>query len=151
MIHVCCFTVPAKVNTQASLQPQRKPPSQLDSVFVSDEDDDDDVVVKSTWRTRHLKPPPNTKVTNAVLGDETESSAVGMASPSFSLSGQQMATSLTTPRHTFSATTTMDDSPSSEEEFTSLLERLKKKNKLSSSTSSPQNTRGSCFIWSLKI
>lgn len=141
--------MPAKVNTQASPQPQRKPPSQLDSVFVSD-DDDDDIVVKSTWRTRHLKPAPKTKVTNAVLGDETESSAVGMASSSVSLSGQQTVILLPTPRRTFSATTTMDDSPSSEEEFTSLLERLKKKNKLSSSTFSPKNAQGT-FIWSIKI
>lgn len=142
--------MPAKVNTQASQKPPGRPSSQPDSVFVSDEEDDDDdaKVVKSTWRTRHLKPPPKTKVKNAVLDDEAESSAAGPLSSPFSLPGHQTVTSLSTPKHTFSAPTAEDDSPSSDEEFRSLLERLKKNNKLRSITFSPQSTQGSCYVWS---
>lgn len=147
MFKICCFAAPAKVNTHA----QRRPPSQSDCVFVSDDEEDDDIVVKSTWRTRHLKPPPKTKVKNAVLGDEAEYSAAELVSSPFSLPGHQRGTSLTTPKHTFSAPTTMDDSPSSEEEFTSLLERLKKKNKFRSTTFSPQNAQGSCYFWIFTI
>ncbi|XP_056898872.1 germ cell nuclear acidic protein [Takifugu flavidus] len=139
------FKAPAKVNTQASQKPQRKLSSQSDSVFVSDDDDDDDddvIVVKSTWRTRHLKPPPKTKVKNAVLDDEAESLAAGLVSSPFSLPGHPAVTSLSTPKHTFPAPTTKDDSPSSDEEFKSLLERLKKNNKFRSTTFSPQSTHG---------
>lgn len=137
------FTAPTKVSTWASQHPQRRSPSQCDSVFVSEEEDD--IVVKSTWRTRHSKPSLKTKVKN-VLCDEAESSATGLVSSPCSLPGQT-ATSLTTPKHTLSAPLTIDDSLSSEEEFTSLLERLKKKNKFPSSTFCPQNTQGSCFLW----
>lgn len=135
--------MPAKVNTQASQKPQGRPSSQPDSVFVSDEeDDDDDVIVTSTWRTRHLKPPPKTKVKNAVLDVEAESSAAGpLSSPLVTV------TSLSTPKHTFSAPPAKDDSPSSDEEFRSLLERLKKNNKFRSITFSPQSTQGSCYVW----
>lgn len=143
--HIHSFTVPAKVSTQASQKPQRRPSSPSDSVFVSDEEDDDDlIVVKSTWRTRHLKPPPTTKVKNAVVGDEAESSAGGLDSSPVSHPGHQTVTSLPTPKHTLSAPTIKDDSPSSDEEFTSLLERLKK-NKFRSTTFSPQSKQGSCL------
>lgn len=145
--------MPAKVNTQVSQKPQGRPSSQPDSVFVSDEEDDDDdiIVVKSTWRTRHLKPPPKTKAKNAVLDDEAESSAAGLVSSPFSLPGHQTVTSLSTPKHTFSAPTTKDDSPSSDEEFRSLLERLKRNNKSRSITFSPQTTQGSCCVWIFTI
>lgn len=146
------FTAPAKVNTQASEKPQRRPSSQPDSVFVSDEEDDDDIiVVKSTWRTRHLKPPPKTKIKSAALDNEAESLAAGLVSSPFFLPGHQTATSLSTPKHTFSAPTTKDDSPSSDEEFTSLLERLKNKNKFRGTTFSPQSTQGSCYVWIFTI
>lgn len=135
--------MPAKVSTRETQQLQRRLPSQCDTVFVSDEESDD-VVVKSTWRTRHSKPPPKTKVKNVVC-DEAETSATGLLSSPFSLPGQ--TTSLTTPQRILSAPLTTVDSPSSEEEFTSLLERLKKKNKFPSYTFSPQNTQGSCFLW----
>ncbi|CAF99104.1 unnamed protein product [Tetraodon nigroviridis] len=138
------FKVPTKVSTQTPQQPHRRPPSPCDLVFVSD-DEEDDVVLKSTWRTRHSKPPPKAKVKD-VLCDEAESSATGLLSSPFSPPGQ--TTSLTTPKHTFPAPLTKDDSPSSEEEFTSLLERLKKKNKFPSTTPSPLNTQGSCLPWS---
>lgn len=151
--HIHSLAAPAKVNTQASQKPQRRPSSPSDSVFVSDEEDDDDdvIVVKSTWRTRHLKLPPKAKVKNAVLGDEAESSAAGLVSSPFSLPGHQTMTSLSTPKHTFSAPTTKDDSPSSDEEFTSLLERLKKNNKFRSTTFSPRSTHGSCYVWIFTI
>lgn len=142
-ISLLLFTVPTKVSTWASQQPQRTPSSQFDSVFVSDEEEDN-IVVKSTWRTRHSKPPPKTDFKN-VLCDEAESTARGLASSPFFPPGR--TTSVIAPKHTILAPFTIDVSSSSEEEFTSLLERLKKKNKLISTTLSPQNTQGSCFPW----
>lgn len=150
-ICVNCFTVfavPARVNTQPSQR--RLPTQQSSSVFLSDEEDDDMIVVKSTWKTRHLKQPSKTKAENAALCDEAESSAAELTVSPLSLPGQQTVTSLTTPKHTLSVTSTMDDSPSSDEEFTSLLERLKKK-KCPSTTFSPHNTQGSCFHWTFTV
>lgn len=142
--HIFHITVPTKISTRVSQQPQRRSPAQFDSVFVSDEEEDD-IVVKSTWRTRHSKPPLKTKVKN-VLRDEAASSATGVVSSHFFPPGHT-TTSLTTPKHTPSTPLALNDSSSSEEEFTSLLERLKKKNKFPSTTFSPQNPQGSCFPW----
>lgn len=145
MFYTHCFTVPTKSNTPAS-QHLRRPLSHCDSpVFVSDSDDDN-IVIKSTWRTRSSKRPPKANVNGAVLCDKEESlPSVPLSSP-FSLPRK---TSLVTPQRTLSAPSRMDDTASSEEEFTSLLERLKLKNKLASTTFSPQNTQSNNFIWIL--
>uniref|UniRef100_A0A3Q4AZ47 SprT-like domain-containing protein n=1 Tax=Mola mola TaxID=94237 RepID=A0A3Q4AZ47_MOLML len=112
---VHCVAVPTKSNTPASQRPPRRPLSQCDSpVFISDSDDDDEnIVIKSTWR---------------------------FSSP-FSLPCHNTLTSLAPPYRTPSAPTKLDDSASSDEEFTSLLERLKMKNKLSGTSFSPRNTQ----------
>ncbi|XP_054453839.1 germ cell nuclear acidic protein [Anoplopoma fimbria] len=136
--------VPKKSNTPAAHHPLRRPLSQCVSpVFVSDSDDDDNVVVKSTWRTRHLKPTPKANKNNALRCDEEDSSPTlpfpSIHSP-FSFLPPKTLTSLASPKRTLSAPTKLDESDSSEEEFTSLLERLKNKNKFTSTTFSPKVT-----------
>ncbi|XP_044062151.1 acidic repeat-containing protein isoform X2 [Siniperca chuatsi] len=140
------FKVPKKSNTPAAQHPSRKPLSQCDSpVFVSDSDDDDNIVVKSTWRTRHSKPKPPSKANknNALLCDEEDSlpslPLPPIPSP-FSLPPHKTPTSLASPKRTLSAPSMLDESASSEEEFTSLLERLKKKNQFTSTSFSPMNS-----------
>lgn len=148
MICVHCFVVPTKSYTPAAQRPLRRPLSQCDSpVFVSDSDDEDDIVIKSTWRTRHSKPPPKADVNNARLCDKEESATSLPFSSPFSLPPHKTPTSLASPKRTLSAPSKLDESESSEEEFTSLLERLKKKNKLIGPSFSPRNTHGNCFIW----
>ncbi|XP_039975933.1 acidic repeat-containing protein [Xiphias gladius] len=139
------FKVPKKSNTPAAQLPLRRPLSQWDSpVFVSDSEDDD-IVVKSSWRTRHSqpKPPPKAKKNNALLRDKDDSSPSLPLHPVTSplLLPQQTPTSLASPKRTFSAPSKLDESASSEEEFTSLLERLKKKNKFTGTSFSPKNTK----------
>ncbi|XP_070770070.1 germ cell nuclear acidic protein [Enoplosus armatus] len=137
------FKVPKKSNTPAAQHLVRRPLSQCDSpVFVSDSDDDDNIVVKSTWRTRHLKPnpPPKANKNNALLHDKEDSSpSLPFPSP-FSLPPLKTSTSLASSKRILSAPSMLDESASSEEEFTSLLERLKKKNKFTSTSFSPKNT-----------
>lgn len=150
MFCVHCLAVPTKSNTPASRRPLRKPLSQCDSpVFVSDSDDDDDnnIVVKSTWRTRHSKSPPKANMNNARVFDKEESSSALPFSSPFSLPAPKTLTSLATPTRSLSVPSKVDDSASSEEEFTSLLERLKKKNKITGTSFSPRNTHGNSFIW----
>ncbi|XP_035016496.1 germ cell nuclear acidic protein [Hippoglossus stenolepis] len=140
--------VPKKSNTPAAEPPRRRPLSQWDSpVFVSDSDDDDDnILVKSTWRTRHSKPKPPAKANknNALLRDEDDSAPslplLSVSSP-FSFRPPKTPTPLVTPKFTFTAPSTLVESASSEEEFTSLLERLKKKNKLTGTLCSPKNAK----------
>ncbi|GAA6226420.1 acidic repeat-containing protein-like [Lates japonicus] len=140
------FKVPKKSNTPAAKPPSRRPLSQWDCpVFVSDSDDDDNIVVKSTWRTRHSKPnpPPKANKNNALLSDNDSSPSLPLPpvpSP-FSLPPHKTLTSLASPKRTFSAPSKLDESTSSEEEFTSLLERLKKKNKFTSTSFSPKNAK----------
>ncbi|KAM9356754.1 germ cell nuclear acidic protein [Symphorus nematophorus] len=137
------FKVSKKSNTPAAQCRSRRPLSQCDSpVFVNDSDDDDDIVVKSTWRSRHSKPkpPPQAKNKNAPLCDEEESSPLLPVSSPFTLPPLKTPTSLATPQRTFSAPSKLDET-SSEEEFTSLLERLKKKNKFTGTSSLPRNTQ----------
>nr|XP_046262933.1 acidic repeat-containing protein [Scatophagus argus]XP_046262934.1 acidic repeat-containing protein [Scatophagus argus]XP_046262935.1 acidic repeat-containing protein [Scatophagus argus]XP_046262936.1 acidic repeat-containing protein [Scatophagus argus] len=127
------FKVATKRTTPAAQHPQRRPLSQCDSpVFISDSDDDDNIVVKSTWRTRHSKPLPKAKINSGVLGYEED------GSPSLPFSSS--LTSLASPKRTLSAPSKLDESASSEEEFTSLLDRLKKKNKFTGTSFSPKNT-----------
>lgn len=147
MLCVHCFAVPTKNNTPAAPRPLMRPLSQCDSpVFVSDSDDDDNIVVKSTWRTRHSKPLPKANKIDALLSDKEESS------PSLPVFSPFLVplhkTSLASPKRTLSAPSKLDESASSEEEFTSLLERLKRKNKFTSTSFSPKNT-GNCLIVSL--
>ncbi|KAM6999731.1 germ cell nuclear acidic protein [Tautogolabrus adspersus] len=141
------YKVPKKSNTPAAQHPLRRPLSQCDSpVFVSDSDEDDhNIVVKSTWRTRHSKPKPPQKPTknNALLRDEEDSSPALPLPPvpsPFSLPPNRTLTSLASPKRTLSAPSKLEESESSEEEFTSLLERLKRKNKLTGMPFSPRNT-----------
>ncbi|KAM8732768.1 germ cell nuclear acidic protein isoform 1-T1 [Acanthopagrus schlegelii] len=132
------FKVPPKSNTPAAQRPLMRPLSQCDSpVFVSDSDDDDNIVVKSTWRTRHSKPLPKANKIDALLSDKEESSP---SLPVFSPFLPPLhKTSLASPKRTLSAPSKLDESASSEEEFTSLLERLKRKNKFTSASFSPKN------------
>lgn len=144
--------MPKKINTPAAQHPLRRPLSQCDSpVFVSDSDDDD-IVIKSTWRTRHSKPKPSPMANknNAPLCDREDglpSLALPPIPSPFSRPLHKTLTSLASPKRTLSAPSKLDESASSEEEFTSLLERLKKKNKFPSTSFSPKNTHGNCFIW----
>ncbi|XP_068446116.1 germ cell nuclear acidic protein [Clinocottus analis] len=140
--------VSKKTNTPASCHPLRRPLSQCASpVFVSDSDDDDEdnVVIKSTWRTRHSKPKTQSKVNknNALRCDEEDHSASlpfsSIKSP-FSFFPHDTQTSLASPKRTLSAPSKLHESDSSEEEFTSLLERLKNKNKFTGTTFSPKST-----------
>ncbi|XP_023257874.1 acidic repeat-containing protein-like isoform X1 [Seriola lalandi dorsalis] len=141
--------VPKKSNTPAAQHPRRRPLSQCDSpVFVSDSDDDDDgnIVIKSSWRTRQSRPkaPPKANKNNALLSDKDDSSPSLPLPPvpsPFSLPPLKTPTSLTSPKRTSSAPSKLDESASSEEEFTSLLDRLKKKNKFTSTSFSPKNTK----------
>ncbi|KAM7417871.1 hypothetical protein PAMA_017497 [Pampus argenteus] len=140
--------VPKKSNTPAAQRPLRKPLSQCDSpVFVSDSEDDDNIVVKSTWRTRHSKSNksvPNSNKYNDALCDSEDSSPSLFLPPvpsPFSRPPHKTLTSLASPKRTLSAPSKLEDSESSEEEFTSLLERLKKKNKLPSTSFSPKTIK----------
>uniref|UniRef100_A0A8C6TAN7 Germ cell nuclear acidic peptidase n=1 Tax=Neogobius melanostomus TaxID=47308 RepID=A0A8C6TAN7_9GOBI len=122
--------VPKKSHTpsQALL---RRPLPQCDSpVFVSDSDDEEDkILIKSTWKTRQVKPQPssNKKQSTTLRNDDSYSPSVAAKPSSLSL---------------FSTPSRLDDSASSEEEFTSLLDRLKKKNILQSGTASPALRKG---------
>lgn len=139
--------MPKKSNTPAAAQHAlRKPLSQCDSpVFISDSDDDDDnIVVKSTWRTRRSKPnqPSKTNKNNAALCDKDASSpSLSLLSPFF-IPPPKTPTLLASPKRTLSAPSKLDASASSEEEFTSLLERLKKKNNLTATSFSPKSSKG---------
>lgn len=142
-----CLAVPTRTNTPASRRLPLKPLSQCDSpVFLSDSDDEDNIVIKSTWKTRHSRPPPMAKTNNAPTCDKAESSPALPPSSPLHLPAFKAPTSLATPKRTVSAPSAMDDSASSEEEFTSLLERLKKKNKLTGTSCSPRSMHGNCSI-----
>ncbi|XP_034740216.1 acidic repeat-containing protein [Etheostoma cragini] len=139
------FKVPKKSNTPAAQHPLRRPLSQCDSpVFVSDSDDDDNIVVKSTWRIRKSKPePPPKDNKNALRWDEEDSSPSLPLPPvpsPFSLRPHKTLTSVASPKPALSGPSKLDESTSSEEEFTSLLERLKKKNKFTATPFSPRST-----------
>uniref|UniRef100_I3KN02 Germ cell nuclear acidic peptidase n=1 Tax=Oreochromis niloticus TaxID=8128 RepID=I3KN02_ORENI len=117
----------AKTNTPTSQPQTRRPLSLFNSpVFVSNDEDDDNIVVKSTWRNRHTRPKSLPKTSeNTPLCNDDETSP-----------------SLPSPPRTFSVPSKLDDSSSSEEEFTSLLERLKKKNNFIGNSFLPNNSKG---------
>lgn len=142
------FKVPKKNRTPAAQHLPRRPVSQCDSpVFVSDSDEDDDnIVIKSTWRTRHSKPkPPQKAKRNETLLCEVEDSLPSLPlqpNPSpLTLPPHRTPTSLTSSKRTLSAPSKLEGSESSEDEFTSLLERLKRKNKLIGTSCSPRNSK----------
>lgn len=142
------FKVPKKTNTPAAQHPIRRPLSLFNSpVFVSDDNDDDDIVVKSTWRTRHTKPKSLPKTENSPpLCDKEESSpsrpSLPVPSP-LRLPSDEAEALVISPKRTFSAPSKLNDSSSSEEEFTSLLERLKKKNNFVGTSFLPKNNKES--------
>lgn len=142
--------VPKKIHTpsQALL---RRPLSQCDTpVFVSDSDDEEDkIVIKSTWKTRRAKPQPssNDKKSTTLHNDSNYSPSVGAKPSPLSVFSSKTVNSLASEltsvsKRTLSAPPRFDDSASSEEEFTSLLDRLKKKNILQGGTSSPVPRKG---------
>lgn len=146
---LCIFSVPTKSNTPASRRPPRRLLSHCDSpVFVSDSDDDDDnnIVIKSTWRTQQSKPPPKDNVNHPLLSHKEENSPALPFSSPVSHPPRKTLTSLASPKHAFSAPSTLNESASSEEEFTSLLERLKKKNKITGTSFSPKITQGNLYL-----
>ncbi|XP_020783564.2 germ cell nuclear acidic protein isoform X2 [Boleophthalmus pectinirostris] len=137
--------VPKKMHTpsQALL---RRPLSQCESpVFISDSDDDEDnIVIKSTWKTRYKRLQPSNKENSTTLQGDGDCSPSVAAKPSpLSFFSSKVVNSLASevyssvPKQTFSAPSRLAESSSSEEEFTSLLDRLKKKNKLPGGTPSP--------------
>uniref|UniRef100_A0A665UAP3 Germ cell nuclear acidic peptidase n=1 Tax=Echeneis naucrates TaxID=173247 RepID=A0A665UAP3_ECHNA len=143
-----CFSVPKKSTTPAAQRSQRRPLSQWDSpVFISD-DDDDNIVVKSTWRTRHSRPKalPEAHKNKGLPNDKNKDSP-SLPSPPFHSSFLPPSHETPSPKRTFSAPSKLDELSSSEEEFTSLLERLKKKKPLTSTSFLPKNTQGKGLIF----
>ncbi|KAM4732900.1 LOW QUALITY PROTEIN: germ cell nuclear acidic protein [Anableps anableps] len=142
---------PQKINTPAGQRPFRRPLSQFNSpVFVSDsgDDDEDNVIIRSTWKTRHSKTQASAKAEKSENKEQENSSPLSPFFPSVSdfLRPPSNTSRLTaSPKRTFSAPLRLDESSGSEEEFVSLLERLKRKNNLTS-THSPQQRppRGVC-------
>ncbi|XP_029964940.1 germ cell nuclear acidic protein [Salarias fasciatus] len=136
------FKVPMK--TPTAEPPLRRPLFQFNSpVFISDDEDDDDdnIVIRSTWRTRTSKPKKNSSV-----GDKENESPTAPLLPvqsAFFQFPSKTETVTASPKRTLSAPTALCDSDSSEEEFTSLLDRLKKKNVIASSQCTPVQTKGS--------
>ncbi|XP_007548516.1 germ cell nuclear acidic protein [Poecilia formosa] len=138
--------VPQKIKTPAGQRPFRRPLAQLNSpVFVSDSGDDDDenIIMRSPWKTRHSKPKPLQRVEKSENKQEENCSPL-LPSLSDFLRPPSNASALTTsPKRTFSAPCRLEESSDSEEEFASLLERLKKKNNLTSTTFSPKTSKES--------
>lgn len=116
-------------------------------VFVSDDEDDDNIVLKSTWRTRHTRPKslPKTSENTPPLCNDDETSPSLPSPPALSplcRPSNEAKTLVISPKRTFSVPSKLDDSSSSEEEFTSLLERLKKKNNFIGNSFLPNNSKG---------
>ncbi|XP_066504531.1 germ cell nuclear acidic protein [Hoplias malabaricus] len=120
--------------TPKSLQrKEKKPLFQYDSpVFLGDSDDDSDIVIKSTWRTRHGQ--PASQPTNRPSSQDSDISSKECEPrktcfPSLT-SVHTPVPSSAPPTHTG----WRDDSVSSEDEFQSLLDRIRKNQKLGSSS-----------------
>lgn len=139
--------VPQKINTPAAQPPFRRPLAQFNSpVFVSEDDDEDNIIIRSTWKTRQSKPKPQQKAENSENKEEENRSPESPLLPSLSDFVHPPSTTLTltaSPKRTFSAPSRLDESSGSEEEFASLLERLKKKNNLTSTSFTPKTTKES--------
>lgn len=131
----------------------RKPLSQFDSpVFLGDSDDDNGVTVKSSWRTRHPPRQPSSCTTRVrVLERDSEDISPPPSPPSSPLPPSFLFVSPSCPFIPSSAPSLLihsthskiEDSASSDEEFLSLLDRLKKNQKTSSSTTTPKHSTGS--------
>lgn len=112
---------------KSSLKSGKQQLSQFDSpVFFSDPDDDCDVVIKSTWRTRHSRPSSQEK--DAPAKENKPRNAPYFPSP---------LASDHTPKPSSAPPTRSgwrEDTCSSEDEFQSLLDRIRKNQKLVSSS-----------------
>ncbi|XP_072519954.1 germ cell nuclear acidic protein [Salminus brasiliensis] len=114
---------------------EKQPLSQYNSpVFLSDSDDDSDIVIKSTWRSRHSR--PASQETSRPSSQEKD-----VSSKEYEPRSTSRFPSPLTPVHTLppsSAPPTQsgwrDNSGSSEDEFQSLLDRIRKNQKLGSSS-----------------
>ncbi|XP_006781654.1 acidic repeat-containing protein isoform X1 [Neolamprologus brichardi] len=143
------FKVPKKTNTPTSQPQTRRPLSLFNSpVFVSDDEDDDNIVLKSTWRTRHTRPKslPKTSENTPPLCNDDETSPSLPSPPALSplcRPSNEAKSLVISPKRTFSVPSKLDNSSSSEEEFTSLLERLKKKNNFIGNSFLPNNSKES--------
>ncbi|XP_036423811.1 acidic repeat-containing protein [Colossoma macropomum] len=120
--------------TPKSLQRlEKQPVSQYNSpVFLSESDDDSDIVIKSTWKTRHSR--PASQSTSRPSSEERDISHKEPRStsyvPSPLASVPTPVPSSAPPMHTG----WRDNSASSEDEFQSLLDRIRKTQKLGSSS-----------------
>ncbi|XP_029917238.1 germ cell nuclear acidic protein [Myripristis murdjan] len=142
--------VSKKTKTPTAQHPVRRPLAQCDyPVFVSDSDSDGDIVIKSTWKARHSRPqlPQKANKTIAQNCDQKVNSPCEalppLPSPAPLPALKTIPASFSTPaspKRIHSAPSKLNDS-SSEEEFISLLDRLKKKNKLLGNSPSPANIR----------
>lgn len=118
---------------KSSLKIEKQRPSQFDSpVFLSDSDDDSDIVIKSTWRTRHSRPSSREK--EAPAKDNKPRNTPCFPSPLVSVHTHKPSSAPPT------NSGWREDTGSSEDEFQSLLDRIKKNQKLGSSSthSSPK-------------
>ncbi|XP_077387497.1 germ cell nuclear acidic protein isoform X2 [Festucalex cinctus] len=111
-------------------------------VFISDsEAEDDNFVIKSTRRTRFRNPNslPKHNDDKPVLCDQKDSTPSPILPPVSPFTvprpTHHTATSLLSPKRTLSAPSKLHDSSGSEDEFMSLLDRLRKKNIFTDSTS----------------
>ncbi|XP_016400504.1 germ cell nuclear acidic protein [Sinocyclocheilus rhinocerous] len=96
---------------------EKQPPSLCDPpVFLSDSDDDGDAVIKSSWRTRHSRPPSEEHHATSKGREETAKTCV-------------LPPAITVTTHAGP-----EDTCSSEEEFQSLLDRVRQNQNLGGST-----------------
>ncbi|XP_026796521.2 germ cell nuclear acidic protein [Pangasianodon hypophthalmus] len=118
----------AKLKTpKSSLKSEKQRLSQFDSpVFLSDSDDDSDIVIKSTWRTRHSRPSSQEK--DAPAKENKPRNAPCFPSPLASVHTPKPSSA--PPIHSG----WREDTGSSEDEFQSLLDRIRKNQKLGSSS-----------------
>lgn len=112
---------------KSRLKSEKQQPYQFDSpVFLSNSDDDSDIGVKSTWRTRHSRPSSQEK--DAPVKENKPRNAPCFPSP---LVSDHTPKPSSVP-HTHSGW--REDTGSSDEEFQSLLDRIRKNQKLGSSS-----------------
>ncbi|XP_073710160.1 germ cell nuclear acidic protein isoform X1 [Misgurnus anguillicaudatus] len=98
---------------------EKRPPPRCDSpVFLSDSDDDSNVVMKSTWRSRHSRPPSEEH-----LNSSRDRERPAVPPPEITVSKHKIG----------------DETCSSEEEFQSLLDRVRLNHNLGGKTQSPKS------------
>ncbi|XP_062856398.1 germ cell nuclear acidic protein isoform X2 [Trichomycterus rosablanca] len=114
---------------------EKPPPPQFNSpVFLSDSDDDGDIVIKSTWRTRHSRPSSQEK--DPPPKENKPKTTPYVPSPLTTASVHSPAPASAPPTRS----RWREDTGSSDDEFQSLLDRIRKNQKLGSSSTnaSPQ-------------